>query len=234
MRGPQPKDQQLFDPPALARISSAAADLRYLLSRGYAVRSALTLAGDHLQLVKRQRQLLFRCVTSPAVAQMVRARTISAEQVSGRLLLVDGHNVLITLETAIKGGPLVCSDDGFLRDLSELHGAYRENESTSRAITLLASTLSHLAPSSVELFLDRPIAFSGRLADRLRSELGPAASVSLADSADAALKLRLDAEPDAALASSDSVLLHRSSHCLDLVALAVRRDVPEAWILRLD
>src|ERR1043165_341306 len=97
-------------------LAEGAEDLRYLLGRGYPMRSALTLIGDHLQLFKRQRQFLFRCVTSIRQAEQIRAHAISPEHARGRVLLVDGYNVLITIETAIDGGPLVRCDDGFLRD----------------------------------------------------------------------------------------------------------------------
>lgn len=232
MRGPRNTDADILSTDALAQLSEAAHDLRYLLGRGYAQRSAITLVGDHLQLVKRQRQLLFRCVASPAVAAAVRHKTVASA--AGRTLLVDGHNVLITLETALNGGPLVRADDGFLRDLSELHGAYRANASTPKAIALLAASLRALAPTAVALYLDRPIAFSARLADELREALGPEAGVELADSADGAIRARLRAGLDAVLASSDSALLAEASAVVDVVADAVRRGpVAEAWILEL-
>src|SRR6185503_11694230 len=99
-------DRALFSPESMLLLSRAAEDLRYLLGRGYPLRSALTLIGDHLQLYKRQRQLLFRAVAAPEHAAHVRARTIPHAAIAGRPILVDGYNVLITLETAIDGGPI--------------------------------------------------------------------------------------------------------------------------------
>lgn len=232
MRGPRNTDGDILSADALVQLSEAARDLRYLLGRGYAQRSAITLVGDHLQLVKRQRQLLFRCVASPDVAASVRGKAVASA--AGRTLLVDGHNVLITLETAINGGPLVRGDDSFLRDLSELHGTYRSNASTPRAIALLTASIRALGTRDVALYLDRPIAFSARLADEFREALGPGASVELADSADGAIRARLRAGLDAVLASSDSALLAEAAAVVDLVADAVQRGpVPEAWILEL-
>lgn len=233
MRGPTLDDPQLFDAASLARIREAAIDLRYLLGRGYAQKSAIALVGDRAQLVRRQRQMLMRAVSSPENAAAIRARTVPPEALAGAHLLIDGYNVLITVETAINHGPLVRSDEGFLRDLSEVHGAYRENESTAQAIALLRSLLEDHAPAKLELYLDRPISFSARFAERLRGELGAAALIELADSADAALKLRMDAEPSAILASADGALLARAHRAIDLVGAITARALPEAWILAL-
>src|SRR5262245_19498753 len=120
MRGPTLEDPELFDDASLARIREAAIDLRYLFGRGYAEKSAIAWVGDRAQLVRRQRQLLMRAVTSAEEAASIRARTVALEAIAGAHLLIDGYNVLITLETAINRGPLVLSDEGFLRDLSEV------------------------------------------------------------------------------------------------------------------
>jgi hypothetical protein len=234
VRGPTLDDAKLFDAAAMATLARAAADLRYLLSRGYAQKSSIALVGDHAQLVKRQRQLLMRAVSSPSDAAAIRARTVAPEEVRGQLLLIDGYNVLITLETALNGGPLIESDEGFLRDLSEIHGAYRENESTPRAIELVRALLADLAPDKIEIYLDRPISFSARFAEKLRQQFGAHTSVALADSADGAIKVRLDETHEAILASGDGALLRRGARCIDLVGTIARRSVPKAWLLQLD
>lgn len=234
MRGPTPDDAQYFDRASLARIREAAIDLRYLLGRGYAQKSAITLVGDRAQLHKRQRQLLMRAVTSPADADAIRARVVALDDLREQHLLIDGYNVLITLETAINGGPLVESDEGFLRDLSELHGTYRENDSTEAAIALVRALFEAAAPRAIEIYLDRPIAFSARFAERLRAAFGASGSraiVELADSADGAIKERLEQDASLILASGDGALLRKCSRCVDLVGVIARRSVARAWIL---
>lgn len=231
MRGPTPDDAQYFDAAARARIHEAAIDLRYLLGRGYAQKSAIALVGDRAQLHKRQRQLLMRAVSSPADAAAIRARTVGLDDLRDQHLLVDGYNVLITLETAINGGPLVESDEGFLRDLSEIHGTYRENDSTEEAIALVRALFESAGPRAMEIYLDRPFAFSARFAERLRAAFGAKAIVELADSADGAIKDRLEQDARLILASGDGALLRKCSRCIDLVGVIARRSVAKAWIL---
>ena len=54
-RGPHPEDARLFAPEVWPLLREATADLCWLLSRGYADKSALRLVGDRYELVARQR-----------------------------------------------------------------------------------------------------------------------------------------------------------------------------------
>jgi len=231
MRGPHPKDRELFTDSALQRLREGASDLRYLLGRGYAKPGALKLVGDRFQFVKRQRQLLFRSVMPPQEADAIRRRTVKPEAVSGNPLLVDGHNALITTETALAGGLLIRCDDGFLRDIAERHGSYRQSPHTGEAISFIRKALEELSPARVSFFFDRPIPFSGLLAKRVREALGAEVSVEVAASADGALKDELPREANAIVATSDSALLLSCPRVFDLTGYVVGRFVPSAWIV---
>ncbi len=233
MRGPHQKDRQLFGEEQLDRIRDAAADLRYLLGRGYAQPGALKLVGDRFQLTSRQRQLLFRGVCDPRVAEELQTGQVGSEGIRGAPLLVDGHNVLITLETAVAGGILIRSDDGFLRDIAEKHGAYRQSEHTDRAIDILREGLGELAPATVACFLDRPLPFSGLLAQRVREALGNSVSVDVVPSADGALKAAVGASAGSVVATSDSAILRAVPRTFDLTRYLVEQWVAGAWIVSL-
>jgi len=231
MHGPHPKDRKLFSEKELERLRRGAADLRYLLERGYAQPGALKLVGDRFQFLGRQRQALYRSVFAPSESEKIRSSRVEPEEVSGRPLLIDGHNVLITIETALAGGLLIRCDDGFLRDIAEKHGSYRRSEHTERAIALLREALGVLEPSTVSLFLDRPIPFSGLLARRLREAVGERAVVSVAPSADGAIKEEERESEDAVVATSDSALLRSCSRTFDLPSFVVERRIPDAWVI---
>ncbi len=215
----------------MTKLAACAADLRYLLDRDYPIRSALKLVGDHAQLHARERQLLFRCVAPTAVALAIRATCLRAQDLRGRALLIDGYNVIITLETALAGGPIVRGDDGFSRDLAGSFGSHRTSARTDAAIALLRSALDDLGPAPVEIYLDRPVPFSARLADRLRTELR--AVVHLENSADGALKRRIAEIDGAVVATADTAILREARASIDLVAVILDRALPEAWIVRL-
>src|SRR5918993_1464338 len=93
-----------------------------------------------------------------------RASRVGDAEVAGEGLVVDGFNLVITLEAALSGGVLVKGRDGCVRDLSSVHGSYRAVEETERAVLLAGEALGPLAPSSVLWLFDSPVSNSGRLA----------------------------------------------------------------------
>lgn len=216
-------DHLLFGPEALPGLRGAAADLAWLLERGYPPGAALTLVGDRFALAARPRKALMRGVCAPAVARRRRQerRPLDADTP----LAVDGFNVLVAVESALKGALLVRGTDGLLRDLASMHGRYRSTEQTHRAIGLLTAALRPVPPAQVRWILDRPVSHSGRVAELLR-EAG-FADVVLTDLADRAL-----AESGRPVASADGPLLDRAGSGCDLVG-AVVADLPDAWVIDL-
>src|SRR5262245_708567 len=130
-RGPHPGDAERFGAPQLPALREAAADLAFLLDRGYANTAALKLVGDRFALDARQRQLLMRA-TCPASAAAARQRNrVDAAAIAGRELWIDGFNVLTTIEAALAGGVLLRGRDGCTRDLASMHGTWRRVDETS-------------------------------------------------------------------------------------------------------
>ena len=218
-RGPHPEDQRLFGPSALERLGPAAADLAWLLGRGYAAESAVTFIGNRFQLDARQRTALLRSVCAPAVAEARRARRV---EVAGQDLLVDGFNVVVTVEAALSGAVLLRGSDGLLRDLSSVHGSYRAVAETERAVDLLLRATSGAA--QVLWLFDRPVSNSGRLAELLRSR---GAAAELEDRVDSRLRAHRGA-----VATGDGPVVSAALASVDLVG-AVVAGLPEAWVVPL-
>ena len=101
-RGADPEDEVAFAPRHLERLRQAVSDLSWLLGRGYAETAALELVGNRFQLTARQRAAVRRCAASDEAVADRLARQISLEDIGDRLL-IDGFNVLITLERALGG-----------------------------------------------------------------------------------------------------------------------------------
>src|SRR5687767_6149055 len=74
MAAAHPTDQTTFPPAVIPRLRVAVDELSWLLGRGYAEDSALTLVGNRHQLDVRQRMAVRRCACSEAVAHARRAR----------------------------------------------------------------------------------------------------------------------------------------------------------------
>jgi hypothetical protein len=183
-------------------------DFRYLKNRNYPDKAALKLVSDHHRLSAIQRNSLFRAVFSDSDAQKRKAKLATAEDVKGNLLGVDWYNVLITVESYLKGYPVFISDDGLVRDSSGVHGSYRAGRITERGIAEILSVIEALKPARLEVFLDSPISHSGDMAEQLRKRLSPAASmpyrVSVFPSADYPLK-----SFSGIVATSDSSIIDR-------------------------
>lgn len=131
-------------------LNRAYEDLKYLLNRGYRKKIALDFVGNHYRLTIRQRHLLARCVFSDEWIQRVGEKVLRPENLRGAVLGVDGFNVIITLESIIKGRAIIC-EDGFVRDL-EYRKRYRPTEKAQESVNLVAETLSELQVGKAVFF----------------------------------------------------------------------------------
>jgi hypothetical protein len=170
-RGKHPDDNYYFvEQAAIAsRMGEAAADMAYLLERGYGDNAALQLVGNRYQLHRRQQMALRRMV---ATAEAVRAREKTKWQpdiAQPIRLAIDGYNLLIFLEAALSGAFLFEGADGCLRDLSGVHGSYHSVEETDAALQIAANGLATLPITEVCWLFDAPVSNSGRLCTKFRA-----------------------------------------------------------------
>jgi hypothetical protein len=162
-RGPHPEDATLFAPGRWSDLRAAVADLAWLLSRDYSLNAALKLVGDRFNLTTRQRLAVMRSTCSDA-SLALRSRTrVEPADVRGQVLLIDGYNVLTTIEAALGGAVLLRGRDGCLRDLASMHGHYKRVKETARALEMIGQTLADLGVSEGRFLLDAPVSNSGRL-----------------------------------------------------------------------
>ena len=190
-------------------LRRAVAELSWLLSRGYAGKSALKLVGDRHNLTERQRAACGRAACSDERLARRQQSQLPCEQLAGERVVVDGFNLIVTLEAALSGGVVILCRDGCLRDLSSVHGSYRSVEETATAAELIGAALAQLAVSEVHWLLDSPVGNSGRLARTLRS---------LAAERNWPWRVELLFNPDAAIITDDRVALTSDSAILDAVA----------------
>jgi hypothetical protein len=230
-RGPHPSDAELFSTDELPKLRRAVGELCWLLSRGYKMTSSLKLVGDRHGLRERQRLAVSRCACSDEDRRRRMEHRIAVDQVKDQELVVDGFNLIITIEAALSGGSLLIGVDDCIRDLSSVHGSYRSVEETDRAITLIGNILEALAPASVHWLLDQPVSNSGRLAAKIAD---------LASRANWPWTVEVVFNPDTAIASSSSVaitsdasILDRVERWTDLKTYLLARNLPHAWMLDL-
>ena len=161
-RGPGPEDAELFAADKLPALRAAVQDHCQLLTKGYAEKSALKLVGDHFSLTQRQRIAVQRCSCSDAQLAGRKEKQVSAESVSGEAVIIDGYNILITIEACLSGASIFCGRDGCFRDLAGIHGSYRKVTETIPAIELIAGNLQSLGICHALWLFDSPVSNSGR------------------------------------------------------------------------
>ncbi|NOX55161.1 MAG: DUF434 domain-containing protein [Planctomycetes bacterium] len=227
-RGPHPADRRLFEPKTWPILRAAVADLSWLLSRGYSDVAALKLVGDRYRLTERQRKAVMRSSCSDAALADRAAKQVAPERLQKQTVLVDGFNVLTTIEAALADGIVLVGRDGCYRDLASMHGSYRKVEETPPAITLIGEVLAELQVAEVVWYLDRPVSNSGRLSVLIRElsqQHGWAWTVELVDNPDPVLAAAQDV-----VASADSVVLDRCRAWFSLAREVVRRRIPSVHL----
>ena len=228
-RGARPGDAQWFGAAQLPRLREAAHEIGWLLDRGYPRESAVRFVGDRHQLVARQRLALTRGVCSDVERRRRAMCEDGIAHVRGQRLLVDGLNLLITLEVALAGGPVLVCADGAVRDLAGLRGSYRPVWQTGEAIEHIGSALAELCAAAARIYLDAPVPSSGKLR-ALILEHAPRWSCPI--------EVELVKDADACLAgayhvvSADAAVIDRSASWFNLGAALVRT-IEGAWIVTL-
>ncbi|MFA5110267.1 MAG: DUF434 domain-containing protein [Desulfobaccales bacterium] len=205
----------------LVLLPAAAADFRFLLARGYPRQAALGLVGNRYQLDHTARQLLHRGVFAPAVAAARRAKLRRLADLPGQPLGVDGHNVLITLECAVRGLPLVAADDGWIRDVGQVSRAFQVSDATDRVLLLLADYLAGGQVGPVQVFYDAPLSLSGELARRTQ-EVWATRGLNVSARAVPVPERELAGFPGA-VASSDTAVIEAHAPVVDLAGEIIRQ-----------
>ncbi|MHC4423302.1 MAG: DUF434 domain-containing protein, partial [Planctomycetota bacterium] len=156
---------------------------------------------------------------------------IKITEVANQAVVIDGYNILITIEAAMSGGVIFKGRDGCLRDLASIHGTYRKVSETIPAVQLIGEFLKENSISDCLWLLDSPVSNSGRL----KTLIGELASENEWD-----WEIELLTSPDAKLirtdltvASSDSVVLDNCKRWVNLARAIIEEKLPKAHLVDL-
>ncbi len=160
-RGLAPEDRVFFDPERVSILKKAVADLTWLLRHGYSQKAASQLVGNRYRLTERERLAMLHAAWN----REFRPPPLSADEIEGRRLCIDGFNLLITLETAVGGGILIRGVDGCYRDIANVHGSYSFRAETKKAVEYAAEAIKELGVKGAVWYFDRPVSNSGRIVE---------------------------------------------------------------------
>lgn len=229
-RGFDPSDSVCFSEVSVKLLRTALNEIVWLLDRGYKIKPVVELVGGHHQLTARQRIALQRAAATHC-QQAHRAGTMLPMVAAHNTpLSIDGFNLIILLEVALSGSPLILGRDGVLRDLAGLRGTYGIVDKTQVALAWIGRALGTLGVPSAKFFLDAPVSNSGRLGQLILEEAAVwdvPVEVLLVKNADVALA---GAE---GVVTGDSVILDDCRSWLNLGRWIIEKWIPEAWIVDL-
>ena len=227
-RGYVDKDEELFGGSQRAKILSAANDARWLMNRGYSAESAITFTSNHYLLTSRQRMAIFRSILNDEDKTTRLKKEILKP---GTEVLIDGLNIIITLETALSHSLVLRGDDGVLRDVAGLHGTYRIIDKTAKAIEQILQTLSNLDVRNATFILDKPVSNSGSLKQLI---------LEISRNFNLEVVAELDMNPDQIFVdkenviSSDGPVILKSSSWFNLNSMIVRDMIPDTWVFNFE
>lgn len=162
-RGQHPADAKLFAPTEWDKLRQATHDLSWLLSHGYAEKSALKLVGDRFRLKERQRRAVVRAAAAHQAVTQRHSTELKAHQLEGQHLHIDGFNLLITIESALSRGLIFEGVDRCYRDLASIHGSYKRVIETEGAFETIGQALERLKVEYATWHFDKPVSNSGSL-----------------------------------------------------------------------
>jgi hypothetical protein len=222
-------------------FAQAARDYLLLVDRGYAREAALKLVGDHHQLPRDERLILYRGLASSAESSLRGAAIVRPDRAEGRPLLLDAYNQALTILHYVRGRPVFIGTDGLVRDVGGSHGRIVDAAAFAEAVRNLAETAAGLGCGAVTAYLDAPVSGSAGHAELFRRVFegaGLAIETRLEKSADAPLKI---ARGSVLVASGDSAVADavgsrngpEEPKLIDLARAALERNFPNLELLDL-
>lgn len=209
-------------------LKNAVKDLRYLLSNSYNRKGSVSFVGDKYQLDKKERLILYRAVYDNKTATKHQKKKKTVNDIANKMLAIDGYNVIITVESMLTDKPLILCDDGFIRDISAVHGKHKPTSITKNALKMIISLLKEFHPFQVGFFYDSQVSLSGELASLTRNMLqdndvsGKAEAVKKADVS--TLKY------GEIVSSSDAVIIKKADMLVDLAGELIKKHAPKKII----
>jgi hypothetical protein len=199
----------VLDDAALVRLKAAAEEIAFLSGRGYAGPEVKAFVAKHHALSDEQQGLLDRAVCSEPQYRARAMKEMLPEDIAKRPLLVDAHDVLDAITTALAGGVLLEGLDQTFQPL----GPGGVPEHTDAALERLGPVLREMRPSKTRWLLDATRADAAALRDRIAGaskKWKVASTVELVDAPKATLRA------SANVATNDPAIIETSKSWCNL------------------
>jgi hypothetical protein len=209
------------------KLLKPARDIRSILRWGYPKFATIRFVAEHFQLSVEERHVLTRVIMPPdKVVSRIRKKA-ACDGISNRNLLLDGYNVLLSVDSLLKNELMWFCDDGYIRDTRYYFSKTSQAEDIEEALDSVLEFLAEASPKSVTFLLDSQISRSGELAGFIRRKLeehGIPGEAHTSKTADFDLKTEGgNPEKNLIVATSDGIIIDSVLQVLDIPACIMEK-----------
>ena len=194
------------------------------------MKQVIEFTGNHYLLSSRARTALQRTTSSTADYEKRKTTMLPIECAKDGCLNIDGFNLIITLEVAMSGSPILLGKDGVFRDLAGLRGTYRLIDKTYDALNLIGKALRELNVPMVKFYLDSPVSNSGKLKSKILEyshQWGIPVEVELVTNVDTVLASK------ERVVTGDSIILDFCKSWFNISRKIIEDYIQNAWVIDL-
>jgi hypothetical protein len=182
---------------------------------------------DHFQLSLEERHILTRVIMPPDKIVSRINKKVACAGIRDRNLLLDGYNILLSVDSLLKKELMWFCDDGYIRDTRYYFSKAKQAEDLEEALEAVLRFLSKAGPKSVFFLLDAQISRSGELAGFIRhkmGEYGVSGEAKTSKITDFDLKAEgRNLEKNVILATSDGIIIDSVLEVLDIPACLMEK-----------
>ena len=209
------------------KLLKPARDIRILLRWGYPKFATIGFVATHSRLSVEERYILTRVIMPPnRIVSRINKR-ISCTSIKDRDLLLDGYNVLLSVDSLQKNEPMWYCDDGYIRDTRYYFSKSKQAEDIEESLDLVLKFLSNTHPKSALFLLDAQISRSGELAGLIRRKMnqyGIPGEARTSKTADFELKAEgKNSEKSLIVATSDGIVIDSVLQVIDIPACLMEK-----------
>jgi hypothetical protein len=204
------------------KLLKPARDIRSLLLWGYPKFATISFVAEHSRLGVEERYILTRVIMPPEKIVSRINKKVACTYIKDKDLLLDGYNVLLSVDSLLKKEPMWFCDDGYIRDTRYYFSKTKQAEDIEESLDLVLKFLSEAHPKSAVFLLDAQISRSGELAGFIRRKMKEweiPGEARTSKTADFELKTEGgDPEKNLIIVTSDSIVIDSVIRTLDLPA----------------
>jgi hypothetical protein len=135
----------------------AAKDYAVFLAKNYPKQNILKLVGDRYKLTGIERAMLYRGITTPMKSNLRMGKLAGEKELKNIIIHIDTYNQLVTIGSYLHGRVVFISNDGYLRDASELHGNANEAVLPMRSAELVMAFLVKMGIAGAVFYIDSQV-----------------------------------------------------------------------------